>query len=55
MGLVDELGDLERATAYAAERAGIAEHVEQVRPQRPIAQKLLSQVAYTWTRAPAPR
>ena len=51
MGLVDELGDLERATAYAAERAGIAEHVEQVRPQRPIAQKLLSQVAYTWTRA----
>jgi protease IV len=51
MGLVDELGDLERATAYAAERAGIAEHVEQVRPPRPIAQRLMSQVAYTWTRA----
>jgi protease-4 len=51
MGLVDELGDLERATAYAAERAGIAEHVETVRPSRPLAQRLMSQVAYAWTRA----
>jgi protease IV len=51
MGLVDELGDLERATSYAAELAGIAEHVEQVRPQRPIAQRLISQMAYSWTRA----
>ncbi len=50
-GLVDELGDLERATAYAAERAGIDEHVEPVRPPRPIAQRLMSQVAYAWTRA----
>lgn len=51
LGLIDELGDLERATAYAAERAGIAEHVELVRPARPVMQRLMSQAAYTWTRA----
>ena len=51
LGLVDELGDLERATAYAAERAGIDEHVESVRPARPLAQRLMSQVAFAWTRA----
>jgi protease-4 len=51
LGLIDELGDLERATAYAAERAGIAEHVETVRPPRPVVQRLMSQTAYTWTRA----
>jgi protease-4 len=50
-GMVDELGDLERAIAYAAERAGIAEHSENVRPPRPIGQRLISQVAYSWTRA----
>jgi protease IV len=51
LGLVDELGDLERATAYAAELAGISEHVEDVRPGRPIAQRLMSQFAFAWTRA----
>jgi protease-4 len=51
LGLVDELGDLERATAYAAERAGIDEHIETVRPARPLAQRLMSQVAFAWTRA----
>ncbi len=51
LGLIDELGDYERATAYAAERAGIAEHVERVHPNRPVVQRLMSQAAYTWTRA----
>jgi protease-4 len=50
-GMVDELGDLERAIAYAAERAGISDHSENVRPPRPIGQRLISQVAYSWTRA----
>lgn len=50
-GMVDELGDLERATAYAAEQAGIPDHPETVRPPRPLGQRLMSQVAYTWTRA----
>jgi len=50
-GMIDELGDLETAIAYAAEQAGIPEHAETVRPARPLAQRLMTQVAYTWTRA----
>ena len=42
--MVDELGNLERAIAYAAERAGISEHSENVRPPRPIGQRLISQL-----------
>lgn len=34
LGLVDELGDLERATALAAEQAKIPEKVTRVRPRR---------------------
>lgn len=51
LGMVDELGDLERATAYAAELAGIEEHNESVRPRQPLGQRLLSRVAYTMARA----
>jgi protease-4 len=51
LGLVDELGDLERATAYAAQLAGIDEHVEEVRPPKPVAQRLMSQFAFAWTHA----
>ena len=51
MGIVDELGDLERATAYAAEQAGITEHTETVRPARPPLQRLITRMAYTMTQA----
>ena len=53
MGMVDELGELERATAYAAQQAGIAEHIETVRPNRPLAQRLISRAAYSMAHAAA--
>lgn len=45
-GLVDELGDLERATSLAAEMARIPEKVQRVRPRRaPLVQRLVGQGA----------
>jgi protease-4 len=53
-GLVDELGDLERATALAAELARIPEKVTRVRPRRnPILARLTGQVAQSIARAVA--
>lgn len=53
-GLVDELGDLDRATALAAELAGIAEKVTKVRPRRiPVLQRLTGQFSRTLARAVA--
>jgi len=51
LGMVDELGDLDRAVAHASELAGIPEHTETVRPRLPLGQRLISRVAYTMTRA----
>jgi protease-4 len=53
MGIVDELGDLERAIAYAASRAGIEERTRTVRPSRPFAQRLISRAAFTMAHAAA--
>ncbi len=53
-GLVDEIGDLERATALAAEMAGIEEKVARVRPHRnPLLQRLVSQFSRTLAHAVA--
>lgn len=51
LGMVDELGDLERAITYAAEQAGIAEHSETVRPPRPLGQRLMTRFALAMTQA----
>ncbi|MGI8549658.1 MAG: signal peptide peptidase SppA [Dehalococcoidia bacterium] len=51
MRMVDELGDLERATQLAAEQGGIEEHTEVVRPRQPLGQRLISRVAYSMARA----
>lgn len=53
-GLADEIGDLERATALAAEMAGIEENVSRVRPRRgPLLQRLVGQLTQTLARAVA--
>lgn len=53
-GLVDELGDLDRATALAARLARIPERVVRVRPRRlPIVQRLTGQFAHSLARAVA--
>jgi protease IV len=51
LGMVDELGDLERATAYAAEKAGIPEHSETVHPPRPLGQRLITRFASSMAQA----
>lgn len=51
LGMVDELGDLERTTAYAAAEAGIPEHSETVRPKHSLSQRLISRFASSMARA----
>src|SRR5205814_1352287 len=51
-GLVDELGDLERAITLAAAMARIPERVQRVRPRRaPLVQRLVGQGAEAAVRA----
>jgi protease-4 len=53
-GLVDELGDLDRATALAAELARIPERVTRVRPRRnPVLARLTGQFAEALVRSAA--
>lgn len=53
-GLVDELGDLDRATELAAELAGIEEKVMRVHPRRnPLLQRLTGQFSRALARAVA--
>jgi protease-4 len=53
-GLVDEIADLDRATALAAELAGVPEKVARVRPRRnPILARLAGQFSRSLVRAVA--
>jgi protease-4 len=51
-GLVDEIGDLDRATALAAELARVPERTRRVRPRRtPLIQRLIGQATRSFAQA----
>jgi protease-4 len=51
-GMVDELDDLDRATALAAELAKVPEHIVRIRPRRtPIVQRLMGQASRALARS----
>ncbi|MFN8556230.1 MAG: signal peptide peptidase SppA [Dehalococcoidia bacterium] len=51
-GMVDEIGDLDRATELAAQLAGIRERVSRVRPRKPaLLQRVMGQASRTLARS----
>ena len=53
LGLVDELGDLERAVEMAAEMAGVPSHSKQMRLPRPFRERLFGPFAESFVDAAA--